>query len=294
MFSIVICHRNPSLLEQLKQNILVTIGIDHEVIAIDNKDRKYGICEAYNIGAKQARFPYLCFIHEDIVFYTQTWGAILLQHFENPQIGLIGVAGTSFYSSLIGNYASVNFGAQHLIQHFRDKPALHVDDFPKGKTELKAVCIDGVFMACPKSVWEEFPFDQLTFNGFHAYDTDFSFSIKQKYEVLVVRDILLEHFSQGNFDQTFLNAHQILLAKWKSKLPIFSGDFPKNKLKHAEWRLFLTYCHKKRKIHGFSSVFNEAFALFNKYPNLVWLAFVFFPWPLKFYDRILYQMKTKT
>jgi glycosyltransferase involved in cell wall biosynthesis len=293
MLSIVICHRSPELLEQLKTNVQASIGIDYEVIAIDNRLGRFGICEAYNLGAEQARFPYLCFIHEDILFHTQAWGKILLKHFQNPKIGLIGIAGTSFYGSKIGNYASVNFGAQHLIQHFRNNPPMHVEDYPGATNVLNAVCIDGVLMACPKTVWEQTGFDQTTFTGFHAYDTDFSFSVVQKFDVLVIRDILIEHFSQGNFDQKFLAAHEILINKWKDKLPIFSSDFDKQKIQLAEWRLFLTYCHKKRKVNGYFSVFKEAIHLFKKYPNPFWFVLVCFPWPLKLYDRILYQLKSK-
>lgn len=59
MVSIIICSVSPLLLEDLKQNIAQTIGVEYEIIAIDNREKRWPIAKAYNYGAQQAKYPYL-------------------------------------------------------------------------------------------------------------------------------------------------------------------------------------------------------------------------------------------
>lgn len=75
MISIIICSRNKNIDSELEQNILDTIGnIVYEVINIDNSTNNYSIFQAYNKGTQIAKYPYLCFMHEDILFHTADWG----------------------------------------------------------------------------------------------------------------------------------------------------------------------------------------------------------------------------
>ena len=43
MVSIIICSVSPLLLEDLKQNIAQTIGVEYEIIAIDNREKHWPI-----------------------------------------------------------------------------------------------------------------------------------------------------------------------------------------------------------------------------------------------------------
>lgn len=94
MISIIICSRTSVISDNLLDNILLTIGADHELIVIDNSENKYSIFEAYNIGINKSKGEIVCFIHDDINFLTLNWGGILIEIFnENKKVGLIGVAG---------------------------------------------------------------------------------------------------------------------------------------------------------------------------------------------------------
>jgi hypothetical protein len=75
-------------------------------------------------------------------------------------------------------------------------------------------------MACRKKVWDEFKFDEINFTGFHNYDIDFSLSIGQKYRVVFTDKILLEHFSQGSYNASWIKSTITLHSKWQNKLPI--------------------------------------------------------------------------
>ena len=75
MFSILICSVSNSNLENLKINIQETIGNEYELLIWDNLANKKPITEVYNLLIEQAKYPYCCFIHEDIQFQTKNWSA---------------------------------------------------------------------------------------------------------------------------------------------------------------------------------------------------------------------------
>ena len=55
MVSIVICNRGNRISPVLEKNISETIGIEYEVVCIDNSKNQYNIFQAYNIGVAKAR-----------------------------------------------------------------------------------------------------------------------------------------------------------------------------------------------------------------------------------------------
>ena len=61
MLSIIICSVSPERLEQVTRNIHDTIGVDYEIIAIDNREKQWPIARAYNEGASRAHYPFLFF-----------------------------------------------------------------------------------------------------------------------------------------------------------------------------------------------------------------------------------------
>ena len=51
MLSIIICSISPERLQAVKRNIQHSIGVEHEFIIIDNREKKWPIAKAYNYGA---------------------------------------------------------------------------------------------------------------------------------------------------------------------------------------------------------------------------------------------------
>ena len=94
MFSIIICSISPERLSQLKANIQKTIGVEHEIIAFDNREKRYPIARVYNEGARQARYPYLFFVHEDVLFHSENWGEVIAGKLKEPDCGVIGFVGS--------------------------------------------------------------------------------------------------------------------------------------------------------------------------------------------------------
>lgn len=69
MISLIVCSRSPSCPDSFSKHIETTIGeLPYEIIWIDNSNNQRNICQAYNYGLSKARYDYLCFLHEDIIF----------------------------------------------------------------------------------------------------------------------------------------------------------------------------------------------------------------------------------
>ena len=102
MISIIVCSRKKDISNELRKSIECTIGVEHEIIIIDNSQNSYSIFEAYNIGQDLAKYPYLCFIHEDIIFLKEFvgWGEHLSQYLSQKTTGIIGIAGSCVVSKI--------------------------------------------------------------------------------------------------------------------------------------------------------------------------------------------------
>jgi hypothetical protein len=188
------------LLAQVKDNIISTIGVEYEVLAWDNNKDSKGICEVYNQLAKKARFEYLCFVHEDVLFQTQDWGRKLHAIFEmNPSMGAIGLAGNKYKSRhFSGWYSGVPALDCSNIIHLTNGKKEHLKLKPDPEAVIEdVVCLDGVFICCRKPIWEQTLFDDKNLPGFHFYDIDFSLRVSTISTVAVTFEIDVVHITSG-------------------------------------------------------------------------------------------------
>jgi hypothetical protein len=244
MITIIICSRNSQIPSKLRDNIASSIGIEYEVVCIDNSQNKYSIFEAYNLGARQSKFPFLCFIHDDILFQTANWGINLIQHFENSEFGLIGVAGSQYKSKYLSGWGcSPKFMRVNITEIHSDGFKNVMYNNPTSNKLEEVICIDGVFMATKKSVMDEFKFDDKTYSGFHCYDMDFSLQLYQSYKVGVCYDINVIHFAEASYSKAWFKATQILHNKWNSILPLSLASLNNVEIDYEDWYVNKTYCN---------------------------------------------------
>ncbi len=221
MISIIVSSYQQHFFNAFSKNVASTIGnIPYEIIQIWNPGTM-GICEAYNNGALEAQYEYLCFVHEDVLFATNNWGACIIAHLKNKNVGAIGIAGAAYKCKAPSSWSVVKeYRAINLIQHYTNKKKPKVERCNPGNDDTyRVVTLDGVFIATRKEVWEAHKFDQNVFKGFHGYDIDFSLAIAQKFELYAVFNVLLEHFSQGNPNRDWLEAAIQVSKKWERQLP---------------------------------------------------------------------------
>ena len=218
-------------------NIQTTVGAPFEIIAIDNHDNDYSLTRAYNYGAKKARFNYLVFVHEDILFHTNDWGRRLVNHLKDLKVSLVGILGCTI-KTRIPSGVWVPIPSLIRINQLQRKPDGSVEhnyNNPCHETSSEVAILDGMFLATRRENWEIAPFDDELLTHFHGYDVDFSLAQGQLGKVIVIYDILIEHFSEGNFSAEWAIAQQKVVIKWKNKLPSVASNYiDKALLKEAD------------------------------------------------------------
>lgn len=235
MISIIICSINKVLFEQVSKSIADTIFVEYEVIRIDNTITNFGICKAYNLGAAQAKYNYLCFLHEDILIKSNNWGAEIIEFFEQHEnVGVVGVAGAVYKSLVPSVWAQGLYNTDHvnIIQHYKKTTSMNSESVGDHFSEVKT--LDGVFLFTTKKVWQAYHFDEKTFDKFHCYDLDFCLQIGQNFKIFVNNRLLIEHFSSGSLNKDWVNYSIKLAEKWKKILPV--GDLPYEQKEAIEWR----------------------------------------------------------
>ncbi|WP_337967359.1 glycosyltransferase [uncultured Flavobacterium sp.] len=221
MISVIICSRYELIDSDLKENIEKTIGVKFELIIINNSQNKYSIFEAYNLGIKQSKGEYLCFIHDDIFIHTNDWGKIISDTFEeNNTVGLIGVAGSKVKTKMPSGWWNCPDDQKviNIIQHVKNDPEKWEYGFKTNDEKVEVIAVDGVFMAARK---DERIFFNTKLKGFHNYDLNFSFEYKKyDYKVLVTNQILIEHFSIGNLDEKWIDSTFKIHSIYRKYLPL--------------------------------------------------------------------------
>ena len=240
MISIIISSSNPDYLSAVTKNIEATVGVPYEILATANGDGKQGICAVYNAAGAKAKYDVLCFMHEDVILHTQDWGKRVVEIMKDPEIGLLGIAGSEYKSLTPGPWACPGVDRSrhkaNILQRFKfiDRETVHEYHNSDNESLSNVVAVDGVWMVTRKSVFEEFQFDEASFKRFHGYDVDYSLQVGTKYKVCVTYDVLLEHFSEGNYSDEWLEAMFILHQKHKARLPLSTKLLPKKEALRGE------------------------------------------------------------
>jgi len=246
MVSLIICSRNETISSELKINIQSTINVEYELIVIDNSKNEYTIFQAYNLGVSRAKYPYLCFMHEDIFYHTKNWGNRISDHFQDNKVGLIGVVGGHYMPKCPASWWSTEYNSGRFIQGFYDdyqydiKTISYLRYKRPDALSINVASVDGFWFCIPHELFSVIKFDEDTFKGFHCYDTDICFQILNiNKDVRVVSDILIEHASNGAQDSAFLKQRIICFDKWTKFLPFIRGieisdDDIEDRLKFAE------------------------------------------------------------
>ena len=223
MVSIIISSVNKDQLKNISENIAETVGVPFEIIATNNSKGEKGLCQVYNEAVAKVNYDIICFMHEDIIIKTQDWGKVLISIFKDPEIGLIGVAGSSYRPLTPSNWGSFGLDTIYvnIIQSFKYTRREDIHDYinPRNEKLTRVTCVDGVWLSTTKKVASEFKFDENTFKGFHGYDIDYSLTVGQKYKVAVTYDILINHLSEGRYDHVWMEDNIKLFYKWNKILP---------------------------------------------------------------------------
>lgn len=236
MISIIASSINPEQNRLFIANIEQTIGGSCELLVHDNRETKWGLCKIYNHYARISKYDILCFFHEDIRFHTANWGGIISDFLsQTPQAGVIGFAGSTIKTKSISGWGShKDTTRRNVIQHLGNGKVRNMIWNPLHETFAPVVVVDGLALIVTKKVWEQCPFDEIKFPGFHLYDLDFSMQTAQHYTNYVCYTIQVEHFSNGSYSAEWFNKSIVFHQKWADKLPLCSRPYAKSFIKKCE------------------------------------------------------------
>lgn len=267
MISIIICSQQTELQPEFLKNIESTVGIRHEIIPIDNSKGDYSIFQAYNLGIEKSRFPFLCFVHEDVIFHTNNWGEKVVEHLSNPETGILGIAGSDMITCVPAGW-SISGRKMHLIQSQKGNDKSEEIKIPEnfhGKSR-DVILLDGVFLCMRKEISTQVKFSEHL-DGFHGYDLDISLqAIASGYINKVAYDILLEHFSKGRKSKQYYINLLAVYTKWERITPLFIRRKPSEKdiLDLEEKKLKMLISRMIRR--GFS--LNECISIYIRYARI--------------------------
>ena len=201
-----------------------TSGIkDVEIIELVNQNQ-YSLTEAYNKGLKEAKNDIIVFLHDDLFFNTDKWGKKIINHFNNSDFGIIGLAGTTKLNESGKWWENPELMAG-IVNH-KHEGKTHESKYcqPHEDKILETLLLDGLFFAVDRKRIKT-NFDEEV-KGFHFYDI--SFTLENHLlgvKVGVVTDIRVTHLSIGQVNQEWEDNRVLFVEKHKSVLPI--EIFPK-------------------------------------------------------------------
>lgn len=249
MISIIVSTYKLDRWSTFAENVDETIGVEYEIVKIENQGLM-GLCEAYNKGIELAKYPFLCFCHDDIVFGQLDWGKRVIDFFQtNKDYGLLGVAGDSYKTWVpTGWYFpdDRHFCKMDLFQATNSvEDRIHcLRNKPTYSTFAEVVTLDGCWMCTTKEVTNQIKFDEITFNNYHCYDIDFSLQIGEKYKVAVMYGLDITHVSHGSYNADWVSQTLRLFKKWKKKLPKSVNPVSKEDRAYNEFNGFLFFLGK--------------------------------------------------
>lgn len=206
----------------MKANVEATIGVPYELIAIDNAEGRYGICQAYNLGAARAQFGILCFMHEDIRLHTPAWGQVVSRVLQDTTIGVLGVTGGLWQVAAPAPWWGCGLAwCRENVLNVQENGQVVVDlRNPEGNRLTDAAVVDGMWLCSRREVWQQYPFDERTFPDFHFYDVDYCTEIfRHQLRVCISFEVQLEHHSRGSLNRSWAVNALRYVRKRRGQLP---------------------------------------------------------------------------
>lgn len=209
--SIIICSIKSEQFARVSANYHELMsGVTHEIIGIHDAR---SLCEGYNRGIRQSKGDILIFSHDDIEIVTPDFAARLLSYLD--QYDLIGIAGTTRLMGPAWIYAGWPHvhGQVGFINSLTGQLMVQGYDM-RGKCSPNAQAMDGVFLAARREVAERIGFDQSTFDGWHLYDVDFTFSAYLAgYRTAICHDLCVIHDSRGEWGEDWQHYARAFMTK---------------------------------------------------------------------------------
>lgn len=203
---------------KFKEYLIKSSGFKkNQVIEKVNNGQK-SLSEIYNEILNESITDIVVLCHDDIIFDTSAWYPKLLNHFNNSDFGVLGVAGTTHMPSS-GQWWENRRKMYGIVNHQQgDKKweSKYSESF--GNDIKPVVVVDGLFVAVHKKRIKK-NFNE-EFKGFHFYDIPFCFeNYLEGVKVGVITNIRITHKSIGMTNEKWESNRQLFVQKYSSNLP---------------------------------------------------------------------------
>ncbi len=197
-FSVIICSIDAWKFAQSSQCYeRLLAGFSHEIIGIHDAS---SLTEGYSRGMGRAQGDILIFSHDDLLILDPDFAGKIGERLQVYDI--LGFAGTTCLTGSAWFSAGQPWlrGAVAHAKPGESRLNLSVYGAAEWPVSGNIQAIDGLCMVATRAAALATGFDTTTFNGFHLYDLDFSFSaFLAGRKIGVCCDIPLIHASGGNF-----------------------------------------------------------------------------------------------
>lgn len=225
-FSVIICSIDAGKFSRVSE-CYKTLLAQHSFEIIGIHDAR-SLAEAYNRGIRESDGEIIIFSHDDVLILDRCFATKVVERLAS--FDLIGFAG----ASRLVNATWFGAGPPHLhgaVCHAPPKSRklnLNIWGTLPWPIVPKIKALDGLCMVATRDVAETIGFDADTFDGFHLYDIDFSFSAYlANYRLGVICDVPIIHESGGNFDATHNEFALRFLGKHGANLDAGTAVFPR-------------------------------------------------------------------
>lgn len=181
--------------------------VDIEPILVDNTKNKFmSAAEALEYGMKKSTGEIVCFLHQDIIFFEDTFFERLESYINENQNQLLGVAGVNKTEGIVSSIKSGPWKASYTT--IKENDGLKM-----------VITLDEVLIACHRVLFEKkiIHFDKKICDGWHLYGADLCLQAQEKGIAVMVLAAGLHHLSTGNADYNFYITFDRLAHKYQKK-----------------------------------------------------------------------------
>ena len=211
--SVIVCSVNDAKAAQvvaLYGRLLA--GVRHEIISIRDAT---SLAEAYNRGLARATGDVIVLSHDDIEILAIDFAARLLAHLRSYDV--VGVVGSVRMTGPTPLWAGHPYLRGWITHHAPGNAKWHVDLLDPRPVAGDVAVLDGVFLAARREVFASVRFDAETFDGFHAYDIDWSYrAALAGFRLAAAGDLRIVHASGGGYDDNWRRYAERFCAKHRS------------------------------------------------------------------------------
>ena len=238
--SVLICSAKPARAAQAEAMYAKLLAeVPHEIVVIGDAR---SLAEGYNRALARANNDIVVFAHDDVGIASPDFAARLLQALGRHD--LVGVAGTRKIAGGAWHFAGhPHLSGQVGMRGDDDSYVVTLYDVTEAEGN-DMLALDGLLLATSRRTALDVGFDEITFDGWHLYDLDFSLRASiAGLDCATCNGILAVHGSQGSYDENWLKYSQRFLDKHKDRVGAMQSVFFKPELvsmplgSAEEWRL---------------------------------------------------------